>query len=58
MSTPLRLILVGSAIIVVAGLLFHRQLAKIPIGYALVIAVIGTEKATARVERLKDKYGL
>lgn len=58
--TPLRLILFGSGFIIVLAIIFHRQLAAIPIRYALLVALgvlvaIFSERAAKKIADVRRK---
>lgn len=60
MSLPLILILASSAIIVVAGLIFRKWIARVPVGYGLallagVLLAVGAERVAKGLRDLREK---
>lgn len=54
-------ILIGSALIIIIGVVFRKQLAKVPLKYGLIVlasvlAVVGAEQAARKIDDTKRKY--
>lgn len=63
MSTSAYTILIGVVVIILAGVIFRKRLATVPIGYALsfifgMMAALGSEYGVKKRRQVKDRYGL